>query len=205
MILRGLFILFGGILLGAAAHILAILLVPVAEPDTIWSRMEAQGEPLSFHQITGLSGRDPLFEESVCHFTMTDAPVSILGELPEDYWALSVFEPGGGTLFTMSDSSAPTGSPDLIVAPEPDASNPTPYTPLNEQVLVLEVPRGIYFATLRVFVPEEEKRLAARSALDDAECVELEPIPVYTPRVYPDGIPYPRPKPPPPSLPVPSG
>lgn len=221
---RFVFALLFGVFLACGLHIILLLMLPFSQPDRLWQRLVALGEPHQFHALSGLPHRDPLMLEVVCRFTLATDPISIALPVPppDTYWALSVFDRSAALFFTMSDSSAPNGRPSLLLANEAEEA-----VEETGDALLLELPAGAYFVTFKRFAPDTAQRAEAKdppvsddvmlsedvklledlalskdfSLSDDwalsSDCapVPAPSEPVYEPRLKPGELPTPLPKP----------
>lgn len=193
MIGRLLFLSVFGVFLTLGLHIALLLILPFSEPDRIWQRISVLGDDNAFHPIADLPSRDPLMFEGVCRFRLSEQPVLVSLEPTNAYWAISVFDQTSTLYFTMSDSSAPNGRPELVVANEEQDAN----LQSDENQLILRAAPGAYFATFKTFAATPEATETAEAVLRRAICSEvaLEPVDLYEPRLRPGDLPTPLPKP----------
>lgn len=191
---RIIFLAVFGVLLTLGLHIALLLTLPFAQPDRLWQDLVAQSDPHQFYPVNDLPRRDPLMLEVFCRFTLGQDPISINVPIAplEAYWALSLFDRSASLFFTMSDSSAPTGQPALLIVMEAGAE-----VEEQDEALTLELPPGDYFATFKTFAATKERRTSAERLALSGQCapVQLAPEPVYEPRLKPGDLPTPLPKP----------
>ena len=108
--IRTLFYLIGGLLLGGIIHIVAILTLPLLADETAWTRVSAleasnrmlvlpaigPGEPNPLHL-------DPLMAYGICQVDLSQGPAFLSGALPDAFWSVAIFNAAGSVIYSTTN------------------------------------------------------------------------------------------------------
>src|SRR5690606_42041657 len=99
---RFLHLLLLGLIGAAIVHIAILLLIPHYSDRNAWAELENLGEAYRFHQLSSgakvLSNPDPLIQQSVCRFVLSDVHLKFATQKSEHLWLLSFYTPYGDNL-----------------------------------------------------------------------------------------------------------
>lgn len=111
--------LFGAV----AIHLALVFLVPSQSNRTAYAQLAALAPahvlvPLTepFAGNPPLLRDDPLQRAVACRFDITDAPTRLEADGRVPLWTLSVFDPVGVSIFSISDRTSPDRDVDIVVA-----------------------------------------------------------------------------------------
>lgn len=179
--IRTLFWLLGGLMLGGIIHIIAVILVPDFTTDDAWTRVAAFGPDARFNVMPDvepgaepLPMLDPTMVHAVCRFTLDDGPVRLDAAIPDTFWSFSLFNRRGETTYSFNDRTSGEGKLAMLVLTSSQLSILRESPPDDlESLIVIETEDDHVFALLRAFVPDKRQEKAVQAALKGAKCEQL--------------------------------
>ncbi len=175
---RTLLFVVGGVLLGAAIHIVIVLMVPYFASHDAWAEMRQFGPDGRFNMLPApspgvepLPSLDPRMVQAVCRFDLTRGPIRMEATLPDDFWSVALFDRRGRSVYSLNDRSAERSELDVAVLTPVQMAQLRQDPPESlETAIVVELPIDRGFALVRVFVPDESSLPGAVAALEAADC-----------------------------------
>ncbi len=175
---RTLLFAMGGVLIGGIIHITIIFLVPYYASEDAWAQMRQFGPDGRFHVLPlpeagaePLASLDPRMAHAVCRFNLTDGPVRIVVNFPDEFWSVAVFDRRGRNVYSLNDRSAEGSRLDLAILTPLQMAQMRQDPPASlETAIVAELPIEVGFALIRVFVADDSLLADARASLAAADC-----------------------------------
>lgn len=172
---RFLHLLFLGLIGAAIVHIAVLLLIPHYSDKNAWAKLERLGEAYQFHQLNSdtkvLSNPDPLIQQAVCRFDLSDGPLKLAAQKSAPFWSLSIYTPSGDNLYSINDTISNDRALDLIIAnPLGVAALRSDGTFDESETSMVSLPMKKGAVILRVFVPDASWQSIAQSFFADASC-----------------------------------
>lgn len=110
--IRWLYWIVGGLLLGGLIHIIVILTLPDRAMRDVWHRLEALSPLETFVVLDDIEpgqpnplGLDPELLYGVCRLDLDDGPGIVNGQLPLAFWSVAVFNPQGHIVYATTNRS----------------------------------------------------------------------------------------------------
>jgi uncharacterized membrane protein len=175
---RTILFIVGGLLLGGIIHVAIVFLVPYYAGNDAWAQMQRFGPDGQFHTLPipeagaePLAALDPRMIEAVCRFNLSNGPVRIQAEFPDEFWSVAVFDRRGRNVYSLNDRAAERSRLDLVILTPVQMAQLRQDPPASlETAIVLELPISAGFVMLRVFVPDDSMLHGAQAALAGANC-----------------------------------
>lgn len=108
--IRTLFWLMGGLLLGGIIHLVTILMLPLLAEDTTWTRiaaLDAENRVLVLPQVQPGEANplqlDPELSHGICRVDLAEGPVYLSGILPDGFWSLAVYDTAGIVTYSTTN------------------------------------------------------------------------------------------------------
>lgn len=108
--IRTLFWLMGGLLLGGIIHLVTILTLPLLAEDTTWSRVAALDAANRIAVLPAVHPGeanplqlDPELSYGVCRIDLTQGPAYLSGILPDGFWSLAVYDSAGIVTYSTTN------------------------------------------------------------------------------------------------------
>lgn len=176
--IRTLFFVIGGLLLGGIIHIVVILMVPDYATHDAWTSMGRFGGDGAFHLLPmsepgneALPSLDPRMAHAACRFTLDDGPIRIKAAMPDDFWSIAVFDWRGSNVYSLNDRTAERTDIDLVIATPLQMAQmrENPVTALDQSI-VIELPISRGFVLIRSFVADPTLKTSVEATLAKADC-----------------------------------
>lgn len=175
---RTLLFIVGGVLLGGIIHVAIVFLVPYYAGNDAWAQMQRFGRDGQFHTLPipeagaePIGALDPRMVEAVCRVNLSNGPVRIQAEFPDEFWSVAVFDRRGRNVYSLNDRAAERSRLDLAILTPVQMAQLRQDPPASlETAIVLELPISAGFVMLRVFVPDDSMLPGAQAALAGANC-----------------------------------
>lgn len=175
---RTILFVIGGLLLGGIIHIAIVFLVPFYAPNDAWARVATFGDDGAFHTLPvpeagsePLSLLDPRMVHAVCRFSLSDGPVRVRADLPDEFWSVAVFDRRGRNVYNLNDRAAERARLDMAILTPVQMAQLRQDPPASlETAIVLELPVETGFILLRAFVPDDSVMPTVLAALRGADC-----------------------------------
>lgn len=176
---RFLHLLLLGLIGAAIVHIAILLLIPHYSDRNAWAELENLGEAYRFHQLSSgakvLSNPDPLIQQAVCRFDLSDGPLKLATQKSAPFWSLSIYTPNGDNLYSINDNISNDRTLDLVVAnPLGVAALRTDSTFDESEALMVSLPIEKGAVILRVLVPDASWQSVAHGFFETASCAPYE-------------------------------
>ena len=177
---RLIYVLVAALLTGVIIHIGTIFTIPYFTTNDSWHRALALGPLQQVHVIADprqalalSSDLDPTFVYGLCRTDVSEAPVSLMGHIPSDFWSLDYIDRHGRSQFSLTNQiSGPavkivlaTKGQQRLIAERPDL--------VDETSIVISATEGRGLLLLRAFVSSERERNRIASALSALTCKPL--------------------------------
>ncbi|RDE10490.1 DUF1254 domain-containing protein [Pelagibacterium lacus] len=176
--MRWLFWIGGGLVLGGLIHLVVILTLPAQASRDIWHRLEVLGPVEAMAVLPDIApgqanplGLDPELLYGVCRLELGDGPGIVNGELPLSFWSVSVFNPAGHVIYATTNRS---GSGDFL---DMGLFNPAQTRLLAEQrfeiaegLLIVEAGGNDAAVVVRLAPPHPAMRDRYRTMLENLTC-----------------------------------
>ena len=176
--IRLLFWLLGGIVLGGIVHLASVLLLPRTASQDAYSRLEPitpvnAVAPLPMPQPDSaiLPFMDPAFATAVCRYDLTSAPLKLTTPVAQAYTSVTFYTRLGVAYYAINDRAAGRRVIELDLMTAEQRSQ----LPEDEEVtaadrLIVESPTVRGLVVLRVLSPEPSAMPLARGVLAAAQC-----------------------------------
>lgn len=176
---RFLHLLLLGLIGAAIVHIAILLLIPHYSDENAWAELEGLGEAYQFHRLNSdtkvLSNPDPLIQQAVCRFDLSDGPLKLATQTSSPFWSLSIYTPNGDNLYSINDNISNDRTLDLIVAdPLGVAALRADGTFDESETLMVSLPMKKGAVILRVLVPDASWQSVADNFFETANCAPYE-------------------------------
>ncbi|WP_417580328.1 hypothetical protein [Pelagibacterium sp.] len=176
--IRLLFWILGGVVLGGLIHLVVILTLPDAAVRDVWHRLEALAPLETVVVLSDLApgddnpmGLDPELLYGLCRLELGDGPGIVNGELPLAFWSVAVFNRDGHVIYATTNRS---GSGNLL---DMGLFNPAQTRLLAEQrfeidegLLIVEAQGNDVLVVVRLAPPHPAMRARYREQLAQLSC-----------------------------------
>jgi uncharacterized membrane protein len=183
--IRWLFWVLGGVLLGGIVHIVTVLGLPRTATQDAYTRLSAIASvntvaslPQPTQQAAVLPFMDPAFAASVCRYDLSSGPMKLSIAVSQAYTAVSFYTLRGVAFYAINDRAAGRRviELDLMTADQRSA------LPEDEDVtaadrLIVESPTDTGLILLRALAPEPSLMPAAQSTVAAGKCTVLQAQP----------------------------
>lgn len=119
--LPGLYIALAVVLAGLI-HVVAVLTLPVLAPRDAHARLAGLGPVNAMIQLPAITpgqqvmpNMAPDVRYAVCLFDLTDGPVRLRANIPDELWLIAFYTPIGENFYTVIGADMKRGKVDLIV------------------------------------------------------------------------------------------
>jgi uncharacterized membrane protein len=182
--IRWLFWIAGGVLLGGIVHVVTVLALPRTATQDAYTRLSAVAPvnavtplPQPTPQAAALPFMDPAFAASVCPFDLSSGPMKLSIAVSQGYTAVSFYTLRGVAFYAINDRAAGRRviELDLMTADQRSA------LPEDEDVtaadrLIVEAPTATGLILLRALAPEQSLMPDARSTVAAGKCTALRSV-----------------------------
>ena len=176
--IRWLFWLLGGLLLGGIVHLGSVLLLPRTATQDAYTRLSASAPansmvpmPAATPDEAVLPFMDPAFAFSVCRYDLAGGPLKLRVPVSQAYTAVSFYTRNGVAFYAINDRAAGRRTIELDLMTAQQHSD----LPDDEEVtaadrLIVESPTATGLILVRALGPEPGLMPMARRALSGAQC-----------------------------------
>jgi len=176
--IRWLFWLLGGLLLGGIVHLGSVLLLPRAATQDAYTRLSASAPansmvpmPAATPDEAVLPFMDPAFAFSVCRYDLSGGPLKLRVPVSQAYTAVSFYTRNGVAYYAINDRAAGRKTIELDLMTAQQHSD----LPEDEDVtaadrLIVDSPTMTGLILVRAMGPEPGLMPMARRALSGAQC-----------------------------------
>ena len=199
--IRLLFTIVAGVLLGAVVHLVAVLALPRIATQDAYSRLTPMTKlnavsalPEAAPGTSPLPFMDPAFAVAICRYDLSDGPIKLAVPVSQAYTSVSFYTRNEVAYYAINDRSAGRRVIELDLMTEAQHAE----LPEDEEItaadrLIIDSPSTTGLIVLKALAPEPGLMLQAQASLAAASCkVQTEPTPVKE-------EPKPAPPPPPPA------
>ncbi|TPQ49772.1 hypothetical protein C2U72_16820 [Prosthecomicrobium hirschii] len=177
-LMRLIFAIVFGLVLGGIIHIVTVLGLPRFAADDAFTRVAGYGPDYRFNPIPRpgsgtptLPLLDPAFAQYVCRFDLEDGPVRIRGAMPDTFWTVAVFDGHGVNTYNLSDRSFGQKPLDILVADAEQIAQIRENPPADfNDLIIVDWKADDGFAVLRIFAPNASDQRDADASIAKATC-----------------------------------
>jgi uncharacterized membrane protein len=128
--------------------------------------------PLPTDQSRGVVRPSPDLLYAACLFDVTDRPLILESDLPDDYWSLSVFASNSDNVFAVNDRQVQGRHPRYLLARD---AKPAGLPPDLAALPVIQAPSATGVVLFRNLVLNPNAMDAAEAAQKSARCTPVSP------------------------------
>ena len=202
--IRLLFTIIAGVLLGGVVHLVSVLALPRIATQDAYSRLTPMTTenavtalPLAEPNKAPMPFMDPAFAVAICRYDLTDGPLKLTVPVSQAYTSVSFYTRNEVAYYAINDRSAGRKVIELDLMTEEQHSE----LPEDEEVtaadrLIIDSPTATGLIVLKALAPEPGLMPQAQAALAASSCkLQTEPTPVKQPEpAAPAPAPAPAPK-----------
>ena len=174
------FITLAAIVTGLIIHIAIIFAVPYFASNDVWHRVLAFGPQNTVHTIDDPQAAiaisedfDPSFVYGVCRTDVSEAPTTLRGIVPSDFWSLAYLDRWGRVQFSLTNQiSGPNVNFVLATRGQQRLIDERPNL-IDATSVVISATSDQSILLLRVFVGSERDRERVASAVTRLDCDPL--------------------------------
>ena len=176
--IRILFTIIAGVLLGGVVHLVSVLALPRIATQDAYSRLTPMTKlnavtalPLADPGNAPMPFMDPAFAVAICRYDLTDGALKLTVPVSQAYTSVSFYTRNEVAYYAINDRSAGRKVIELDLMTEEQHSA----IPEDEEVtaadrLIVESPSDTGLIVLRALAPEPGMTAAANRALAAARC-----------------------------------
>ena len=200
--IRLLFTIVAGIVLGLVVHLVSVLALPRIATQDAYSRLTPMTKlngvtqlPLADPNTSPMPFMDPAFALAICRYDLTGGPIKLTVPVSQAYTSVSFYTRNEIAYYAINDRSAGKKVIELDLMTEAQHNE----LPEDEEItaadrLIIDSPTTTGLIVLKALAPEPGLMIQAQASLAASSCkVQTEPTPVKQPE--------PAPAPPPPAPP----
>ena len=201
--IRILFTLIAGVLLGGVVHLVSVLALPRIATQDAYSRLTPMTNlnavtalPLADPNNAPMPFMDPAFAVAICRYDLTDGALKLTVPVSQAYTSVSFYTRNEVAYYAINDRSAGRKVIELDLMTEDQHSA----LPEDEEVtaadrLIIDSPTTTGLIVLKALAPEPGLMPQAQAALAASSCkLQTEPTPVKQPEPAPAPAPSPAPR-----------
>jgi uncharacterized membrane protein len=167
-----------GLVVGVAAHLVAILIMPYQAPSDAWTRLSAIGPVNAVTMVPPAApGRelmpavDPAFVVAACRYDLSGGAMKLRVPVTPDYTAITFYTRQGLAFYAINDRAAGRRLIELeLMTPQQRAQLPPDEEITAADRLIVESPSPTGMALIRALVRERGMRPAVEDAMARASC-----------------------------------
>ncbi|GGB50738.1 hypothetical protein GCM10011316_23600 [Roseibium aquae] len=171
------------LMLAAIVHILVIFSIPGSVTHTAFSDAAAFGPDSRFNVLPDiLPGREPLpdldpaMSHAVCRFHLDEGPVRFTATIPAPFWSMGLFDASGQTIYSLNNRTAGSDTLSLLLLSPSQLSILRQNPPEDlDDLIVIETEQTEGLALLRAYLSHPVQKSELRSALNSAQCAQMDP------------------------------
>ena len=176
--IRWLFWLLGGLLLGGIVHLGSVLLLPRTATQDAYTRLSASAPansmvpmPAATPDEAVLPFMDPAFAFSVCRYDLSGGPLKLRVPVSQAYTAVSFYTRNGVAFYAINDRAAGRKTIELdLMTAQQHADLPEDEDVTAADRLIVDSPTLTGLILVRALGPEPGLMPMARRALGGAQC-----------------------------------
>jgi uncharacterized membrane protein len=176
--IRWLFWLLGGLLLGGIVHLGSVLLLPRTATQDAYTRLSPSAPanrmvpmPAATPEDAVLPFMDPAFAFSVCRYDLTGGALKLRVPVSQAYTAVSFYTRNGVAYYAINDRAAGRKTIELdLMTPQQHADLPDDEEVTAADRLIVESPTATGLILVRALGAEPGLMPMARRALSGAQC-----------------------------------
>jgi len=198
--IRLLFAIIGGVLLGGVVHLVSVLALPRIATQDAYSRLSpitrensVTSLPLADPNNAPMPFMDPAFAVAICRYDLADGALKLTVPVSQAYTSVSFYTRNEVAYYAINDRSAGRKVIELDLMTEDQHSA----LPEDEEVtaadrLIIDSPTTTGLIVLKALAPEPGLMPQAQAALAASSCkLQTEPTPVKQPEPAPAPAPAP--------------
>jgi uncharacterized membrane protein len=179
--IRWLFWIFGGVLLGGIVHFVTVLALPRTATQDAYARLTAITPantpavlPQPTPQAAVLPFMDPAFAVAVCPYDLSSGPLKLSLAVSSAYTAVSFYTRRGVAFYAINDRAAGRRVIELdLMTGEQRSALPEDVEVTAADRLIVESPSETGLILFRALAPEPSLTQAAQSAVSAGKCTKL--------------------------------
>lgn len=176
--IRWLFAILGGIVLGGVVHLVSVLALPRVASLDAYSRLEPITKlnvvsPVALATPNGapMPFMDPAFASAVCRYDLTNGPIKLTVPVSQAYTSVSFYTRGEVAYYAINDRSAGRKVIELDLMTEAQHNE----LPEDEDVtaadrLIIDSPTATGLIVMKALAPEPGQMAQAQASLAAATC-----------------------------------
>ena len=182
--IRLLFTIVAGIVLGLVVHLVSVLALPRIATQDAYSRLTPMTKlnavsqlPLADPSTSPMPFMDPAFAVAVCRYDLSGGTLKLHAPLSQAYTSVTFYTRNSVAYYAINDRAAGRRAIDLdLMTPAQRAQVPEEEDVTAADRLIIESPTQSGLIVLRALAPEPSLMAMARRALAGAQC-RIEPLP----------------------------
>jgi len=183
--IRVLFTIIAGVLLGGIVHLVSVLALPRIATQDAYSRLTPMTKlnavtplPLADPGHAPMPFMDPAFAVAICRYDLSAGPIKLAVPVSQAYTSVSFYTRRGVAYYAINDRAAGRRLIELELMTADQRSN----LPEDEEVtaadrLIVESPTGTGLIMVRALAAEPGLMPAVRASLNSTTCRQ-QPMPV---------------------------
>ena len=176
--IRWLFTILGGIVLGGIVHLVSVLALPRVATNDAYSRLTQISRvndvtmlPLAQPRNALMPFQDPAFATAVCRYDLSGGSIKLTVPVNQAYTSVSFYTRNEVPYYAINDRSAGRKVIELdLMTAEQHADLPEDEDVTAADRLIIESPSTRGMIVLRALAPEPGLMPMARRALANAQC-----------------------------------
>ena len=176
--IRLLFTIIAGVLLGGIVHLVAVLALPRIATQDAYSRLTPMTKlnavtqlPLADPSNAPMPFMDPAFAVAVCRYDLANAPLKLTTPVGQAYTSVSFYTRFGVAYYAINDRAAGRRVIELeLMTAEQRSQLPDDEEVTAADRLIVESPTQTGLVVLRALSPEPSSLPVARGILAAAQC-----------------------------------
>jgi uncharacterized membrane protein len=167
-----------GVVVGIAAHLVSVLIMPYQAPADAWARIATLGPtntvvlvppPVADNEL--MPFLDPAFAMAVCRYDLSRGSLKVRAPVTADYTSISFFTRHGLAFYGINDRAAGRNVIDVdLMTPQQKELLPADEEITAADRLIVESPSTTGIAVIRALVREPGARPAVEALLARATC-----------------------------------
>ena len=176
--IRLLFAIVGGVLLGGVVHLVSVLALPRIATQDAYSRLTPLTKlnavtalPLAGPNSAPMPFMDPAFAIAICRYDLSTGPIKLAVPVSQAYTSVSFYTRSDVAYYAINDRSAGRRVIELdLMTPAQRADLPENEDVTRADRLIVTSPTTTGLIVIRALTPEAGWIPAARNALAAARC-----------------------------------
>jgi uncharacterized membrane protein len=178
--IRWLFTILGGIVLGGIVHLVSVLALPRVASNDAYSRLTKISRvndvamlPLAEPRNALMPFQDPAFATAICRYDLSGGSIKLTVPVNQAYTSVSFYTRNEVPYYAINDRSAGRKVIELdLMTPEQHADLPEDEDVTAADRLIVESPTVTGLIAIRAMAPEPGLMRAAQSAIAASQCVQ---------------------------------